>query len=71
MRHGPLSGLGGNAEQLMLHLGYQPRDYPQITLALEEAIGKELLDLGRQILAEHGLPVRDSTGIVSDTNGSR
>ena len=56
---GPLTGLSGVADELLLHLGYQPAEQPAVRAAIETAIGGELLDLGRAILAEHGLPVRD------------
>ncbi|MFD1145936.1 hypothetical protein [Saccharothrix hoggarensis] len=56
---GPISGLSGVAEELMLTLGHDPDDHPELRAELEQAIGEETLNLGRQILAEHGLVVRD------------
>ncbi|MEU4640844.1 hypothetical protein [Micromonospora sp. NPDC023814] len=60
---GPISGMRGVADELMRYLGYEPRDYPEVANQLAEAIGDETLDLGRQILAEHNLPERDSVGL--------
>lgn len=56
---GPISGLSGLVRELMLHLGYAPEDYPDVAHELEQALGDETLDLGREILAEHGLSVRE------------
>jgi hypothetical protein len=55
---GPITGMRGVATELLLHLGYQPAEHPDALHELEQAIGEEMLDVGRQVLAEHGLPVR-------------
>lgn len=56
---GPITGLSGVAAELMRHLGHEPRDHQDVLLELEQAIGEETLDLGRAILAEHGLRVAE------------
>ncbi len=56
---GPITGMRGVADELMRHLGYDPREHPDVLHELEQAIGEEMLDTGRQILAEHGLPAKE------------
>ncbi|MFI1197723.1 hypothetical protein ACH4T9_31305 [Micromonospora sp. NPDC020750] len=60
---GPVTGLTAIADELMMHLGYYPTEHPDIAHELRVALEDESLDLGRQMLAEHGLPVRDSVGL--------
>lgn len=60
---GPITGMLGVADELMRHLGYEPTEHPDLRMEIEQAIGEETLDLGKAILAEHGLEVRDSVGI--------
>lgn len=60
---GPVTGLTAVADELMMHLGYYPTEHPDIAHQLRLALEDETLDLGRAILAEHGLPVCDSVGL--------
>ncbi len=55
---GPISGLSGVAAELMRHLGYEPAEHPDVLHELEQAIGEEMLDVGRDVLAERGMPIR-------------
>jgi hypothetical protein len=57
---GPITGMTGVAKELMRHLGYDPAEHGDILDELAEAIAEEMLDTGKDILAQHGLPVRDS-----------
>jgi hypothetical protein len=57
---GPISGLSGVAGELMRHLGHDPADHPAVLIELEQAIGEEMLDTGREVLTGHGLTPRDA-----------
>jgi hypothetical protein len=54
---GPISGVSGVVAELMRHYGYEPEAHPDVARDLEQAVGEELLDVGREILAGHGLEV--------------
>lgn len=45
------------ARGLLAHQGYDPDKHPEIVAELDVAIGEELLTLGRETLAAHGMEV--------------
>lgn len=52
---GPITGMRGVAAELMRHFGFEPTEHQDVWSELEQAIGEEMLDTGRDILTEHGL----------------
>jgi hypothetical protein len=52
-----LGGMRMLARGLLLHQGYDPDAYPDLVAELEDTIGEELLDIGRETLAEHHMAI--------------
>lgn len=54
---GLLGGMRMLAETLLAHYEIDPDDHQAVVAELESAIGEELLDIGRETLAKHGIPI--------------
>lgn len=52
---GPLTGCSELAAELMRHYEVDPSQHPEVLWEIEQAIGEEMLDIGRNILREHGI----------------
>lgn len=52
---GPISGVRSVSDELMRHFGVDPEEHPEVARELERLLGDESLDIGREVLATHGL----------------
>jgi hypothetical protein len=59
---GIISGFSVIAGELMRYLGHEPADHPDVWVELQSAVGDEVLQVGLDVLTEHGLSVRDTIG---------
>jgi len=64
---GPISGVSGAAQELLLHFGHQPQDHPDIVAELEQGLGEAALDLAHEVLPRHGLSVTGPSVSSQDT----
>ncbi len=61
---GLLGGMQMLARTLLAYYEVDPDDHPAVMAELEVAIGEELLDLGRSVLAERGIPIPAEVGLL-------
>lgn len=64
---GSLSGMQVLAKSLLAHYEIDPDEHPEIVNELEIEVGEELLDLGREALARHGVPIPAEVGALPMT----
>lgn len=59
---GSLYGMRVLAQSLLAHYEIDPDEYPEVVNELETEVGEELLDLGREALARHGISIPAEIG---------
>jgi hypothetical protein len=61
---GSLAGMQALAKSLLVHYEINPAEHPELVDELEIEVGEELLDLAREALARHGIPVSAEVGAL-------
>lgn len=61
---GPISGMVEVAREAVLHLGVHPDAHPGLLIEVQQAIGEEILDTVRAVLAERGIAVPEIPELV-------
>lgn len=57
---GPVTGLAGVARELLLYLGVDPAEHPDLALDLCKEIEEETLSIAESMLRERGVPIGDA-----------
>lgn len=63
---GPITGVREVAEQLILHFEIDPAKHGDLLLAVEAAIGDQMLDTAREIFAERGIQIPAEVDVLSN-----
>ena len=67
---GPVTGLSGVAEELIRHFEINPSEHDGLITEVEFAIGEQLLDTMRDILAARGIPIPAESELAPVATGS-
>jgi hypothetical protein len=65
---GSLSGMEVLAQSLLVHYEINPDEHSELIHELEIEVGEELLDLAREALARHGVPIPAEVGALPMTD---